>query len=1092
MNKHFFQILILLSFSLILFGCQATGVKTTESEIPAEPIAPPQNTKLQPILQLDTGGHTSIIEDLIVTSDKKYLISCSTDKTIRVWDMQTKKEVRKILGEIGEGPFGQIFAIALSPDDQYLAVGGFLDSKENRQDASAIRIYHFPSGELRRILKSHEDVVHDLSFSPDGKYLVSGSADKTVKVWDMTDAVKNSPLERGQRGVFYTEQGRSNTPPTPSQEGIFKDTPPAPSQEGIQTEISPVHTFSEHSDDVYAVSIFPHQGDYRVVSAAYDNQVVLYSLKQKEKLTSFLRNDRASSLAVSDKYIASSGPNDREINIFDLNLKPVKTIESETISTGLAFSPDGKLLLAGTGDNPLNCNIYDTQQNFKKIQSFQKNDNLTKAVTFADNSTAITGGGDNFDIWFWNPRTGESKGHITGSGKRVWAVGIKGDEVAFGNIALKQFEYNTGTLEKGFRLTAFTPFQPQDFSAFSIISTQFQDYSLSHTQGGPYGYKEGILLVEKNGETVRRIERDTTNGYRHNCYGFTPSGLILSGGMNGFLKAYNTNGDEIADFIGHTGEVCAIALDGDRLVSGGSDMVIHVWDLKKLREGKRKIKPSFSLFVSNENEWVVWMPEGFFTASPGGRKFIGYHINRGKENAAEYIRVDQLYDLYYRPDLVAKRIQGGFEKEIQDAAARIGNIEEILQSGLPPMLEILDMPAKQVKGRNITLKLKLTDRGGGIGNVVYRVNGVAVGDPEGSRPVDFIGSRSSGVIQKNLTLRHGKNLITVTGYNKQGKIESDPVEFPVEINDPMSEKPDLYALCVGISQYRDRSLALKYAADDALSMRQELENRGSSLFRNVKVNVLTDKEASTDGITAAFKEIASRIRVSDVFVLYLSGHGKTLEANYHFIPWEFAYENEESIRRQAMNQEKIQQLLSMIPALKSLIILDTCYSGSVTLAAKGMEEKTAIDRLMRATGRATLAATSDTAQAYEGYEGHGIFTHALLEGLKGHADFCRGDRNGSTGIDELGKYVREEVPRITYEKFGFEQIPMNSIIGDPFDIGIPEKNIRPECLPYKPSGKLMHGKEPVYNAALLRPRSLHFSTDSRKTGNIILGSLRVE
>jgi WD40 repeat protein len=50
---------------------------------------------LKPILRLDTGGHTSKINKFAVTSDKKYLISCSDDKTIRVWDMQTKKEVRK-------------------------------------------------------------------------------------------------------------------------------------------------------------------------------------------------------------------------------------------------------------------------------------------------------------------------------------------------------------------------------------------------------------------------------------------------------------------------------------------------------------------------------------------------------------------------------------------------------------------------------------------------------------------------------------------------------------------------------------------------------------------------------------------------------------------------------------------------------------------------------------------------------------------------------------------------------------------------------------------------------------------------------------
>ena len=46
----------------------------------------------------------------------------------------------------------------------------------------------------------------------------------------------------------------------------------------------------------------------------------------------------------------------------------------------------------------------------------------------------------------------------------------------------------------------------------SQYTTQYRDYTLSHTQGGPYGYKEGVLLVKKGDKTVTRIERNTTNG----------------------------------------------------------------------------------------------------------------------------------------------------------------------------------------------------------------------------------------------------------------------------------------------------------------------------------------------------------------------------------------------------------------------------------------------------------------------------------------------------------------------------------------------------------------------------------------------------
>ena len=89
----------------------------------------------QAILKLDTKGHTGLIGDIIVTKNSE-LISASDDKTIRVWDIKSGKEKRKILGEIGAGSEGKVFAIALSSDEQYLAVGGYWND-------DIIRIYKY-------------------------------------------------------------------------------------------------------------------------------------------------------------------------------------------------------------------------------------------------------------------------------------------------------------------------------------------------------------------------------------------------------------------------------------------------------------------------------------------------------------------------------------------------------------------------------------------------------------------------------------------------------------------------------------------------------------------------------------------------------------------------------------------------------------------------------------------------------------------------------------------------------------------------------------------------------------------------------------
>jgi uncharacterized caspase-like protein len=89
-------------------------------------------------------------------------------------------------------------------------------------------------------------------------------------------------------------------------------------------------------------------------------------------------------------------------------------------------------------------------------------------------------------------------------------------------------------------------------------------------------------------------------------------------------------------------------------------------------------------------------------------------------------------------------------------------------------------------------------------------------------------------------------------------------------------------------------------------------------------------------------------------------------------------------------------------------------------------------RLVKATGRATLMASSNTQVALEGYQGHGVFTWALLEGLKGKA--AGADRQITVG--SLADFVSETLPELTYKQFGYEQVPQRELQGMNFPIGV--------------------------------------------------------
>jgi hypothetical protein len=250
--------------------------------------------------------------------------------------------------------------------------------------------------------------------------------------------------------------------------------------------------------------------------------------------------------------------------------------------------------------------------------------------------------------------------------------------------------------------------------------------------------------------------------------------------------------------------------------------------------------------------------------------------------------------------------------------------------------------------------------------------------------------------------------------------------------------PALHLLVVGIDHYRDKALKLRYAVHDGKALVDTVRQTSGSLFNEIRVTQLFDDQVTFKGLESAFNQIKNAISLQDVFIFYLAGHGVTLGGRYYFLPQDFRYYNDDAVRANAINQDHLQSWLAGIPARKSLVLVDTCESGSFSqslVAMRGMAEKTAVAKLTRATGRATIVASTDEQPAAEGYQGHGVFTYVLLEGLR-HADHEFGNRDGYTGLFELAAYVNEKVPAITMSAFNYEQIPQVHMVGTDFPIGV--------------------------------------------------------
>ena len=112
------------------------------------------------------------INQLLATRDGKRLISAG-EKTIRVWDVETRKLLRVLLGQIGTGANGSIQRMALSRDDKHLVALARWnpgDSHAAQDWETDVRVYELATGNLQSRFRYH-GVLQDLDLSPDGKYL---------------------------------------------------------------------------------------------------------------------------------------------------------------------------------------------------------------------------------------------------------------------------------------------------------------------------------------------------------------------------------------------------------------------------------------------------------------------------------------------------------------------------------------------------------------------------------------------------------------------------------------------------------------------------------------------------------------------------------------------------------------------------------------------------------------------------------------------------------------------------------------------------------------------------------------------------------
>ena len=342
-----------------------------------------------------------------------------------------------------------------------------------------------------------------------------------------------------------------------------------------------------------------------------------------------------------------------------------------------------------------------------------------------------------------------------------------------------------------------------------------------------------------------------------------------------------------------------ISADGRFVVAGYGDGTIR-WH--RLSNGEEVL----ALFPhADRQRWMAWTPEGFYaTSGPDAEELLGYHLNRGKEREGEFISARQLREHFYQPGLISQRLDANGDALLAEAVQKLGDVRELLAGAKAPapVVELLS-DAQITTAGDVPVKVRIKDQGGGIGRLIYRIDGIEF---EGR----MVGIAADGTDSRTFTLppQQGQREITVSATNARG-VESLPVRIVAQVQPRPSAAPSLHVLAIGVSLYRDKELqkGVRFAARDADTMGQLFRAQGARLYQSVNVRVLSDAQATGDAIRTAFAELASRVAAQDVFVLYLAGHGASFDRDYHFIPWDAVYTSTAALRQRSLTHEHFRE-----------------------------------------------------------------------------------------------------------------------------------------------------------------------------------------